>query len=51
MNAIIAILVTDLVSLRERGVWQGYINIVWAAGLSAGAPVGGLLADSVGWRW
>ncbi|KAI0397763.1 major facilitator superfamily domain-containing protein [Xylariaceae sp. FL0594] len=51
MNALISILVTDLVSLRDRGVWQGYINIVWTAGLSAGAPIGGLLADSVGWRW
>ncbi|KAI1818837.1 MFS multidrug transporter [Poronia punctata] len=51
MNAIVSILVTDLVSLRDRGVWQGYMNIVWAAGLSAGAPIGGLLADSIGWRW
>ncbi|KAJ8126598.1 hypothetical protein O1611_g7040 [Lasiodiplodia mahajangana] len=34
MNAVVTILVTDLVSLRDRGVWQGYINIVFAAGPS-----------------
>ncbi|KAK8056021.1 hypothetical protein PG993_001248 [Apiospora rasikravindrae] len=51
MNAVVAILVTDLVSLRDRGVWQGYINIVFGAGIASGAPIGGLLADSIGWRW
>ncbi|KAK8138357.1 Vacuolar membrane amino acid uptake transporter fnx2 [Apiospora sp. TS-2023a] len=51
MNAVVSILVTDLVSLRDRGVWQGYINIVFTAGIASGAPIGGLLADSIGWRW
>ncbi|KAI0527798.1 MFS multidrug transporter [Xylaria bambusicola] len=51
MNAVVTILVTDLVSLRERGVWQGYINIIWAVGMSTGAPIGGLFADNIGWRW
>ncbi|KAI0180943.1 MFS general substrate transporter [Hypoxylon sp. FL1284] len=51
VNAVVTILVTDLVSLRDRGVWQGYINIVFAAGIAAGAPIGGLMADGPGWRW
>ncbi|KAH6687168.1 multidrug resistance protein fnx1 [Plectosphaerella plurivora] len=51
MNALVSILMSDIVPLRDRGVWQGYINIIFAAGTSAGAPLGGLLADSVGWRW
>ncbi|KAH9898883.1 MFS general substrate transporter [Xylariomycetidae sp. FL2044] len=51
MNAVVSILVTDLVSLQDRGVWQGYINIVYAAGVASGAPIGGLMADSIGWRW
>ena len=33
------------------GVWQGYINIMWAVGGSAGAPLGGIFADTIGWRW
>ncbi|KAL8423496.1 hypothetical protein RB596_003634 [Gaeumannomyces avenae] len=51
MNSVVSILLTDLVPLRERGLWQGYINIIFALGTSTGAPLGGLLADSVGWRW
>ncbi|KAK8027430.1 hypothetical protein PG991_004486 [Apiospora marii] len=37
-------------SLRDRGMWQGYINIVFGAGIASGGPIGGLLADSIGWR-
>ncbi|KAI0386129.1 MFS general substrate transporter, partial [Hypomontagnella monticulosa] len=51
MNAVVTILVTDLVSLRDRGLFQGYINIVFASGMASGAPIGGLVADSIGWRW
>lgn len=51
MTAVVSILVSDMVPLRDRGVWQGYINVVYAAGTATGAPLGGLLADSIGWRW
>ncbi|KAK1980491.1 major facilitator superfamily transporter [Colletotrichum cereale] len=51
MNSVVAILLSDIVPLRDRGVWQGYLNIIFAAGTSTGAPLGGLLADTVGWRW
>lgn len=51
MTAVVSILITDIVPLRERGIWQGYINLIYAVGTSTGAPLGGLLADSIGWRW
>ncbi|KAH8781490.1 multidrug resistance protein fnx1 [Diaporthe sp. PMI_573] len=51
MNAVVSILLTDIVPLRDRGVWQGYMNIIFGAGTATGAPLGGLLADSLGWRW
>ncbi|KAK7180133.1 hypothetical protein DPSP01_012283 [Paraphaeosphaeria sporulosa] len=51
MTTITSILMSDVVSLRDRGTWQGYLNIIYAAGAAAGAPLGGLLADSIGWRW
>ncbi|OTB18035.1 hypothetical protein K445DRAFT_73822 [Daldinia sp. EC12] len=51
MNAVVTILVTDLVSLRDRGLFQGYINIVYTSGMASGAPIGGLIADTIGWRW
>ncbi|PTB43201.1 hypothetical protein M441DRAFT_134330 [Trichoderma asperellum CBS 433.97] len=51
MSSVVTILFSDIVPLQERGVWQGYINIVYAAGTSTGAPIGGMFADSLGWRW
>ncbi|KAK6429543.1 hypothetical protein LTR95_014309 [Oleoguttula sp. CCFEE 5521] len=51
MTTVVSILLSDVVPLRERGTWQGYVNIIYALGASAGAPLGGFLADSIGWRW
>jgi MFS family permease len=51
MSVCISVLLSDIVGLRERGTWQGYVNIIYAGGAAAGAPLGGLLADSIGWRW
>lgn len=51
MNSVVAILLSDLVPLKDRGVWQGKISILFFAGTATGAPLGGVLADSVGWRW
>jgi MFS family permease len=51
MSVCTTVLMGDIVGLRERGTWQGYINLIYALGASTGAPLGGLLADSIGWRW
>ena len=51
MNSVVSILISDIVPLRDRGLWQGYINVIFASGTSTGAPLGGILADSIGWRW
>ncbi|PUU81009.1 major facilitator superfamily domain-containing protein [Tuber borchii] len=51
MTTIVSILMNDIVPLRSRGTFQGLMNIVFASGAAIGAPLGGILADSVGWRW
>lgn len=35
-----SILLSDIVSLEERGIWQGYVNMVFAVGAGSGAPLG-----------
>lgn len=46
------IVTSDLVSLKDRGTYQGLGNLVFAAGSALGAPLGGLLADGrLGWRF
>ncbi|KAJ8518503.1 hypothetical protein ONZ45_g4418 [Pleurotus djamor] len=51
MTTVVSIIMSDIVPLRSRGTWQGILNIVFATGSAAGAPLGGFLADSIGWRW
>ncbi|EEQ29638.1 membrane transporter [Microsporum canis CBS 113480] len=46
LSTVVSIIMSDIVPLRDRGVWQGVINIVWSAGSGLGAPL-----DTIGWRW
>lgn len=40
MTTVVSILMSDLVPLRDRGLWQGLINIIYATGAAVGAPLG-----------
>lgn len=51
MTTVVSIMMSDIVPLKERGVWQGIINIVFASGAACGAPLGGAFADYLSWRW
>lgn len=41
----------DNVPLRDVAMWRSYVNMAATTGRSAGGPVGGLFADTIGWRW
>ncbi|KAJ7183008.1 MFS general substrate transporter [Mycena crocata] len=45
------IVISDIVSLRERGKYQGLVGGVVAIGYAVGPILGGALAQTVGWRW
>ncbi|KAK5659228.1 hypothetical protein OQA88_1319 [Cercophora sp. LCS_1] len=51
MTALVSVLITDLLPLREVAQWRAYVNVVATTGRSIGGPSGGWLADVVGWRW
>ncbi|CCG83941.1 protein of unknown function [Taphrina deformans PYCC 5710] len=51
LNVIGVVILSDLVPVRQRGIYQGIMNIVFGSGSSLGAPIGGILADTIGWRW
>lgn len=40
MTTVVAIIWSDIVPLRERGVWQGLSNLIYAAGSGLGGPLG-----------
>ncbi|KAL2815257.1 major facilitator superfamily domain-containing protein [Aspergillus cavernicola] len=46
-----SIIITDIVSKREVAKWRAYINVSMTLGRSVGGPVGGVLTDTIGWRW
>ncbi|KAJ7449107.1 MFS general substrate transporter [Mycena galericulata] len=49
--SLMQIIVSDLVSLRERGKYQGIIGGVVAIGYAIGPVIGGALSQKVGWHW
>ncbi|KAJ4467850.1 major facilitator superfamily domain-containing protein [Lentinula lateritia] len=50
-TSMVQIVVSDIVSLRDRGKFIGYAGAVTAAGYTVGPIIGGALAQHVSWRW
>ncbi len=44
-------IVAEIVSPRERGRYQGYIQMVFVIASVAGPLLGGVFADHLSWRW
>ncbi|KAI0268427.1 major facilitator superfamily domain-containing protein [Russula aff. rugulosa BPL654] len=47
----VQIMLSDLVTLRERGTFSGLIALTWAVGGGVGPVIGGSLAQNGNWRW
>ncbi|KAL7410721.1 MFS general substrate transporter [Mrakia frigida] len=45
-----SVVLSDVVPLRSRGLWQGCLNVLFGAGSGIGGPLGGYLSDTLGWR-
>jgi EmrB/QacA subfamily drug resistance transporter len=51
LAALVQVVLADIVSPRERGRYMGYLGAVMALGTVGGPLLGGIITDSVGWRW
>ncbi|MGK2956126.1 MAG: MFS transporter, partial [Solirubrobacterales bacterium] len=51
LTALVQIVLSDLVSPRERGRYMGYLGAVFGLGTVAGPVLGGVITDGLGWRW
>lgn len=45
-----SIAISDLVPLKQRGLYQGMTNILFGLGAGLGGPFGGWVNDTLGWR-
>ncbi|KAE9398873.1 MFS general substrate transporter [Gymnopus androsaceus JB14] len=50
-TSMVQIVISDVLSLRDRGKFIGYASAVIAAGYTIGPIIGGALAQHVSWRW
>ncbi|KAJ7830340.1 MFS general substrate transporter [Mycena olivaceomarginata] len=51
VQSMMQIVVSDIVTLRQRGKYQGIIGGVIGVGYAIGPPIGGALSQRVGWQW
>ena len=51
LTALVQVILADLVSPRERGRYAGYLGAVFGVGTVLGPLLGGVVTDSLGWRW
>jgi EmrB/QacA subfamily drug resistance transporter len=49
--SLVQVLLSDIISPRERGRYVGLLGAVMAVGTAGGPLLGGLITDSIGWRW
>lgn len=49
--ALVQVVIASMVSPRERGRYAGYTGAVFAVATVSGPLIGGLVVDTLGWRW
>lgn len=40
MVTLVSVILSDVIPMKDRGAWQGYLNIFYSIGMSTGAPLG-----------
>jgi EmrB/QacA subfamily drug resistance transporter len=51
LTALVQVILSDIISPRERGRYMGFMGAVMAVGMAGGPLIGGFITDGIGWRW
>ncbi|KAI5118415.1 hypothetical protein M0805_002867 [Coniferiporia weirii] len=51
ITSMLQVIISDIVSLRDRGKYIGIAGVVIAAGTGVGPLIGGAFSENASWRW
>ncbi|RDB27052.1 Efflux pump FUS6 [Hypsizygus marmoreus] len=51
LMSVSSIILSDIVALKERGAYNGLLQLTWCIAAGIGPAIGGALARSGAWRW
>ncbi|KAJ6121117.1 hypothetical protein N7523_005397 [Penicillium sp. IBT 18751x] len=51
MVSLVSVIMTDIMPSEDVVMYRNYANMVNMVGRALGAPIGGFLTQTVGWRW
>ncbi|KAK6905846.1 hypothetical protein I203_106680 [Kwoniella mangroviensis CBS 8507] len=51
LSTIGSTIMSDIVPITHRGIYQGFGNLAFGGGMGLGAPLGGIINDYLHWRW
>jgi EmrB/QacA subfamily drug resistance transporter len=51
LTALVQVVMSDILSPRERGKYMGLLGAITAIPTIAGPLIGGVITDTIGWRW
>ena len=49
--ALVQVIMSDIISPRERGRYMGLMGGIMAVAIAGGPLLGGFITDTIGWRW
>lgn len=49
--AMVLVIFTDIIPLRQRPKYNGYVQMAWALGTITGPLIGGAFSQHASWRW
>lgn len=50
MNALVNIIISDMVVIQERGIYMGILTLATALGLISGVVLGAVISERSTWR-
>ncbi|PSN59658.1 hypothetical protein BS50DRAFT_614491 [Corynespora cassiicola Philippines] len=51
MGTMVNVIICDMFSLRDRGLYLAITSVVWAIGSGVGPVIGGVFTTRLNWRW